>query len=139
MQNWAPILVISVVILWMMAGTMWSRKRHEQRLDALRAVLGGQEYANHHQVAGVGYYHAATGRWYERPWNEYREGQGYFWDGRWRPKPDQRHVASSIPQPGEIERVNSLWFAANPEKLKQFNDVVERSGFGGSNERTSGS
>ena len=135
MQNWTPVIII-LFFLWILAAPMWSRWRVEKRLDALRAVIAEQDYANNHRVGDVGYYHATSGVWYPRPWNEYREGEGYYWDGAWHLEPDQTLVPSSVPKPGEVERVNSLWFAANPERLKQYNEQLERSGFGGSNGRT---
>ena len=104
-----------------------------------RAVNKDHEYPNNHRVIEAGYYHATSGGWYERPWNEYREGHGYFWDGAWHTEPDQRQVSSSTPHPSEVERVNALWFAADPERLRKFNEEAERSGFGDSTGRTSGS
>ena len=118
---------------------MWTQRKAEMRLHALRAVNAKTDYANNHLVSAVGYYHAASKVWHERPWNEYREGLGYYWNGEWHLEPDQRQVASSAPIPGEIDRVNGLWFAANPGKKFLYDEEVERSGFGGSNGRTSGS
>jgi hypothetical protein len=87
-------------------------------------------YPNNHHVLGVGYYHAAGGSWHVHPWNEFREGMGYFWDGEWHAEPDIRQVAASVPKPGEIDRVNSVWRAAGPGRAEKFWSDVDRFGFG---------
>jgi hypothetical protein len=139
MQNWQPTLIILAIILWVLGLQVWNKRKAEQHMAPFRAVNKDHKYANNHRVIEAGYYHATSGMWHERPWNEYREGQGYYWDGGWHAEPDQRQVASSTPQPGEVERVNALWFAADPERLRKYNEEVERSGFGDSTGRTSGS
>ncbi len=101
--------------------------------------MAEKEYPNNHYVADVGYYHATAGVWHQKPWNEYREGLGYYWDGIYHAEPDQRQVAFSTPKPGEVERVNEIWFSANPANLQRYREEAQRSGFGSSSERTSGS
>ena len=90
----------------------------------------GAEYPNNHHVFGVGYYHAAGGQWHAHPWNEFRDGQGYYWDGGWHRAPDQRQVLTSVPEPGEIERVNRVWRLAGPARTAEFWSEVDRFGFG---------
>jgi hypothetical protein len=139
MQNWYAALFFLLFVLWIGGLGFWNKRKSEQRLDELRAVKKNKEYPNNHHVPDVGYYHATAGLWHERPWNEYREGQGYYWDGSWHAEPDQRQVLFSVPKQGEVERVNEMWFAANPERVRRYQEEVERSGFGSSNGRTSGS
>ncbi len=139
MQNWLPAVSLFIIILWFLGADLWSKRKVAQRLEQFRSVNAGREYPNNYHIAEVGYYHATSGLWHERPWNTYREGQGYYWDGAWHVEPDQRHLAASTPNPGEVDRVNAIWFAADPGRLKKYNDEVEWSGFGSSSERTSGS
>jgi hypothetical protein len=102
-------------------------------------VQPGVKYPNNHHVIGVGYYHATDQRWLPLPWNEYREGRGYYWDGIWHTEPDQRMVQTSTPSPSEVERVNHAWRNANPDRTRQFWETVEREGFGTAIRRSEGS
>lgn len=102
-------------------------------------VQAGVEYPNNHHVMGVGYYHAASGMWFSHPWNEYREDQGYYWDGGWHAEPDQRMVLKSLPVQVEVERVNREWRKADPDRMRRFWQVVEREGFGTAIRRSEGS
>ncbi len=90
-------------------------------------------------MEGVGYYDAGYRRWFPYMWNEFRESQGYFWAGIWQPAPDQRCVAESLPEPEEITRVNTLWNKADPGRHANFQEVVERFGFGIADGRKEGS
>jgi hypothetical protein len=112
--------------------------RH-RKFSAMTVVTEGVEYPNNHHVFGVGYYHATDRRWNLHPWNEFREGQGFYWDGVWRERPDQRQVAASIPDPAEIVRVNEAWRKADPDKMKAFWSTVDRFGFGTAVNRSEGS
>jgi hypothetical protein len=88
---------------------------------------------------GVGYYHAASLRWFPHPWNEYREGRGYYWNGIWNSTPDQRMVQKSTPPVSEVERVNQEWRKADPDRTRQFWEIVDREGFGTAIRRSEGS
>jgi hypothetical protein len=146
MQDWfqeSPMAVVyifmALAFISMVMANLLSKKVDEWRLNARRAVTKETKYANNHHVSDVGYYHATSGVWYPEPWNSYREGKGYYWDGIWHPEPDERIVTTSVPQPDEVDRVNRLWFAADPMRQRYYNEYLKRSGFGGSSGRTSGS
>ncbi len=102
----------------------------ERHLPVEQVVREGTDYPNNHHVLGVGYYHAAGRCWHVFPWNEFRDGQGYYWDGEWHTVPDQRQVLTSVPEPEEIERVNRAWRSAGPSASAQFWSDVDRFGFG---------
>ncbi|WP_133795420.1 hypothetical protein [Prosthecobacter fusiformis] len=102
-------------------------------------VREGTEYPNNHHLLGVGYFHAAAGVWFVHPWNEFREGLGFFWEGEWHPEPDLRQVLPSLPAAGEVERANAAWRKADPDRMAQFWGRVERGGFGTAVERREGS
>jgi hypothetical protein len=112
-------------------------RRH--KFDKLSAVNPDVEYPNNQHVMGVGYYHAAAQTWYPQPWNEYREGRGYYWNGTWNPTPDQRMVPKSMPPASEVDRVNREWRRADPDSTRKFWDTVEHEGFGTAIRRSEGS
>ncbi len=117
----------------------WYEYERKSLLAHSKAVSAGKEYPNNHHVIGVGYYHATCRKWHHHPWNEYREGAGYFWDGKWNAEPDLRQVSASEPEQEEIDRVNKLWRKADPDNMRRFWADVERGGFGYAVNRTRGS
>ena len=110
-----------------------------RKFAAMSMVKPGVEYPNNHHVMGVGYYHAAALRWLPHPWNEYREGRGYYWKGTWNSAPDQNMVLKSTPPASEVERVNQEWRKADPDRARQFWKTVEHEGFGTAIRRSEGS
>src|SRR6516225_9695231 len=100
-----------------------------RKFAKMSAVNTGVEYHNNDHIMGVGYYHASSQRWYPHPWNEYREGRGYYWNGMWNPTPDQRMVLKSTPPDSEVERVNQEWRKADPDRTLRFWETVEHEGF----------
>jgi hypothetical protein len=98
--------------------------------DAICIVQADTFYQNNHHVEGVGYYHAGGHRWFEHPWNEFREGLGYYWYGTWHTEPAPQGCVSSKPEPKEASRVNSMWCAQNPERQKRYVKAVRLFGFG---------
>ena len=134
MEYLVPSIIIVVIGL-----AALSRLFRQVKFDKLSAVQPGVEYPNNHHVMGVGYYHAASQRWFPQPWNEYREGRGYYWNGVWNAAPDQRMVPKSMPSAAEIERVNQEWRKADPDRTRQFWDTVEHEGFGTAIRRSEGS
>ena len=129
-----PSIIIVVVGLLVL-----SKLFQEHKFDKMSAMNPGSEYPNNHHVMGVGYYHAASQRWFPQPWNEYREGRGYYWNGTWNPTPDQRMVPKSAPTTSEVERVNQEWRKAGPDRTRQFWETVEHEGFGTAIRRSEGS
>ena len=113
--------------------------RRQRKYASQCAVKPELEYPNNHHVLGVGYYHAASGKWFPHPWNEYREGRGYYWDGQWQDQPDQRQVQKSRPAVEEVPRVNAAWRQADPDRARQFWAQVEHEGFGTAIKRSEGS
>src|SRR6266446_4027885 len=120
------VLFIAVVVCLGLLSPVFRRRRFAK----MSAVKPGVEYPNNHHVMGVGYYHAASQRWFPNPWNEYREDRGYYWNGTWNTTPDQRMVLKSSPALNEVERVNHEWRKADPDRTRQFWETVEREGFG---------
>ena len=110
-----------------------------RKYAGVNVVQPGLEYPNNHHVMGVGYYHAASQKWFPSPWNEYREGRGYYWNGTWNPTPDQRMVPKSTPPASEVEHVNQEWRKADPDSSRRFWETVEREGFGTAIRRSEGS
>jgi hypothetical protein len=129
-----PSIIIVVVGLLVL-----SKLFQEHKFDKMSVVKPGVEYPNNHHVLGVGYYHAASQRWFPQPWNEYREGRGYYWNGTWNPAPDQRMVLKSTPPVSEVERVNQEWRKAGPDRTREFWETVEHEGFGTAIRRSEGS
>jgi hypothetical protein len=129
-----PSIIIVVVALLVL-----SKLFQEHKFDKMSVVNPGVEYPNNHHVMGVGYYHAASQRWFPQPWNEYREGRGYYWNGAWNTTPDQRMVPKSTPPATEVERVNQEWRKAGPDRTRQFWETVEHEGFGTAIRRSEGS
>ena len=131
-------LVLAFFFIGLAAVLIYNELRR-RKFAALSIVQAGAEYPNNHHVLGVGYYHAAARRWFPHPWNEFRETQGYYWDGTWHPAPDQRTVLKSAPPEGEIFRVNQEWRSADPDRMQRFWSTVERQGFGTALRRSEGS
>jgi hypothetical protein len=104
--------------------------RYATAQDRITIVWQGVKYLNNHYFAGVGYYHAAHRGWFACPWNEFREGQGYYWAGTWHADPDQALVKDSEPDIQEISRVNELWCTMDPKRSADFQSAVQRFGFG---------
>lgn len=129
-----PAIAVLIVFIAALAG--WQRRR---RLLGLSVVKAGVEYPNNHHVLGVGYYHAAVGKWYPNPWNEYREDRGNYWNGVWSRMPDQRMIAKSMPSAAEVDRVNQAWRESDPDRARQFWSTVEHEGFGTAIRRSEGS
>lgn len=129
-----PSIIIVVFVL-----VVLSQIFRRGKFDNMSAVNPGLEYPNNLHVMGVGYYHAASQRWFRYPWNEYREGLGYYWNGMWNPTPDQRMVLKSMPSATEVERVNQEWRKADPDRARQFWETVEHEGFGTAIRRSEGS
>jgi len=133
---------LPVFVLLIVAGIsygLWKEWRKSALREATVVAKEGTEFPNNHHVLGVGYYHATCGAWHPFPWNEFREGSGYYWDGKWHPEPDKRTVLSSIPHPGEVARVNKEWRLADAHDAGEFWSDVERGGFGYALSRTKGS
>ena len=126
-----------VIVVIGLAFLNWLYRGH--KYDKVNVVNPGVEYPNNHHVMGVGYYHAASQTWYPQPWNEYREGRGYYWNGTWNATPDQRMVPKSTPPASEVERVNVAWRRADPDATGKFWETVEREGFGTAIRRSEGS
>ena len=137
-MNIIPIIFILFVCAIFTVGIFESKIRR-RKLAAMTVVNPGVEYPNNHHVMGVGYYHAASEKWFPNPWNEYREGRGYFWNGIWNTMPDQRMVLKSTPSTSEVERVNQEWRKADPDVSRRFWDTVEHQGFGTAIRRSEGS
>src|SRR5215469_4176948 len=119
--------------------SIWSGVLRQRKLARMSVVNPGVEYPNNHHVLGVGYYHAGSQRWFPQPWNEYREGRGYYWNGTWNPTPDQSMILKSTPPTSEVERVNQEWRKADPDQTRRFWETVEREGFGTAIRRSEGS
>ena len=133
------VALIAFVFAALVLGFLFSRVLAEaearghlltQAKEHLLIVRGDTVYYNNHHVEGVGYYHAARGRWFEHPWNEFREAQGYYWYGDWHPEPAPPGTVRSIPEKGEASRVNALWCALDPERQDLYQQAVKRFGFG---------
>jgi hypothetical protein len=133
------IFFFSSFVVLVIATIFFGDFQRRRKLASMSAVKVGVEYPNNHHVFGVGYYHATSQLWFPHPWNEYREGRGYFWGGIWNPVPDQRMVAKSIPLASEVERVNQAWRKADPDRTRQFWVAVEQEGFGTAIRRSEGS
>jgi hypothetical protein len=131
--------IIPAIII--VLGTLFAFSEYERRrkLRFKSVVKPEVEYPNNHHVLGVGYYHAASQKWFPHPWNEYREDRGYYWNGTWNPSPDQRMVAKSTPAPDEVTRVNEEWRRADPDCAGRFWATVDREGFGTAIRRSEGS
>jgi hypothetical protein len=138
MESIFPIIFILFVCAMIFTGIFASIIRR-RKLAAMTVVNPGVEYPNNHHVMGVGYYHAASQKWFPNPWNEYREGRGYYWNGIWNTTPDQRMVLKSTPSTSEVERVNQEWRNADPDLSRRFWDTVEHQGFGTAIRRSEGS
>jgi|SRR3954470_5684772 hypothetical protein len=134
-MEWIFPSIVIVVVTFGVLSLIYRRRK----FDKLSAVNPDVEYPNNHHVMGVGYYHAAAQRWCPNPWNEYREGRGYYWNGTWNPTPDQSMVPKSMPEASEVERVNREWRRADPDRTRQFWDTVEHEGFGTAIRRSEGS
>jgi len=131
-------VVLSIIIVFVCLA-LFSDIFRRRKFASMSAVDAGVEYPNNYHVMGVGYYHAAAQRWFPHPWNEYREGRGYYWNGSWNTTPDQRMVLKSTPPATEVERVNQEWRKADPDRTRQFWETVEREGFGTAIRRSEGS
>jgi hypothetical protein len=138
MENIFPIIIL-IVVFTSIAISLISNITRRRKLAAMAVVNPGGEYPNNHHVMGVGYYHAASQKWFPHPWNEYREGRGYFWNGIWNMTPDQRTVLKSTPLTSEVERVNQEWRNSDPDVSRRFWDTVEHQGFGTAIRRSEGS
>ena len=137
-SDFAGVAVAAFIVL-VIAMAAWGDFRRRRNLAASSAVELNREFPNNHHILGVGYYHAASKRWYPHPWNEYREDRGYYWNGEWNQTPDQRMVAKSTPDATEVERVNAEWRKADPELAGKFWATVDREGFGTAIRRSEGS
>lgn len=133
------IFVFFAIIIAVIAINVFNEFHRRRKLASMRAVDPHVKYPNNHHVLGVGYYHAASQRWYPHPWNEYREDRGYYWNGAWNRTPDQRMVAESTPAVSEVDRVNAEWRRADPARALRFWAAVEREGFGTAIRRSEGS
>jgi len=131
-------VILSIVIVAIVFA-LFSDVFRLRKFEKMTVVNPGVEYPNNYHVMGVGYYHAASESWYPQPWNEYREGRGYYWNGTWNTAPDQRLVPKSTPSPAEVDRVNRQWRKADPDATRRFWDSVEREGFGTAIRRSEGS
>lgn len=138
METVLPILVLASILVIICVAIL-SAVFRARTFAQMSIVQAGIEYPNNHHVMGVGYYHAASLRWFQHPWNEYREDRGYYWDGAWNTAPDQRMVQKSLPPSTEVERVNREWRKAGPDRTRQFWETVEREGFGTAIRRSEGS
>ena len=127
--------IFIVVVCLAFFGNVFRRRKFAR----MSAVNPGVEYPNNHHVMGVGYYHAASETWFPYPWNEYREGRGYYWNGSWNTTPNRRMVLKSTPPVSEVQRVNQEWRMADPDRTRQFWETVEHEGFGTAIRRSEGS
>jgi hypothetical protein len=138
METTVPIIFVGIVVLTVCFG-LFGEVLRRRKLAGMIVVNPSVEYPNNHHVMGVGYYHAASQKWFPQPWNEYREGRGYYWNGVWSTTPDQRTVLKSVPPASETERVNQEWRNANPDHARRFWETVEHQGFGTAIRRSEGS
>lgn len=134
-MNVIPLLLFLGFLYAVWLTAVW----RDRKFARMSIVEPGVEYPNNHHVMGVGYYHAASLRWCRHPWNEYREGRGYYWNEVWNSAPDQRMVLKSLPSAAEVERVNQEWRKADPDRTQRFWETVEREGFGTAIRRSEGS
>jgi hypothetical protein len=139
MPEWLGFSIFAVFLLLLIAAAVRQAIMEARDLRSRTRVDPGKEYPNNHHVLGVGYYHATDRRWHVSPWNEFREGLGYYWDGDWHETPDIRQVASSVPDADEILRVNEAWRKAGPRVTADFWADVDRHGFGTAIARRQGS
>src|ERR1043166_7695253 len=107
--------ILPIVFIVAVCIAVFSEVFRRRKFARMNAVNPGVEYPNNHHVMGVGYYHAASQRWLPHPWNEYREGRGYYWNGMWNPTPDQKMVSKSTPPASEVERANRDWRKADAD------------------------
>ena len=128
-MDWKFFAVLAIMLAGISAVIIYDTLR-KRRFANATIVNGGVDYPNNHHVLGVGYYHAASRQWFANPWNEFREQQGYYWNGCWHPEPDQRTITRSMPNETEVTRVNHLWREADPDAMQRFWANVERFGFG---------
>jgi hypothetical protein len=117
----------------------YAEAKRRKKFQSQFAVREGVEYPNNHHVLGVGFYHAASAKWFPHAWNEFQEGRGYYWDGTWYRVPDQRMVTKSMPSKAEVDRVNNEWRKADPDRTSKFWMQVEQEGFGTAIRRSEGS
>src|SRR5215471_5866818 len=131
--------VILAIVIVAICLPMLSKVFRRRKFAEMSVVNPAVEYPNNHHVMGVGYYHAASQMWFPHPWNEYREGRGYYWNGTWNAIPDQRIVLKSTPIASEVQRVNEEWRRADPDRTQRFWETVEHEGFGTAIRRSEGS
>lgn len=122
--------IFLAIVVFVLIGFAASEILRRRKFDKMQIVSRDVEYPNNHHVIGVGYYHANAQQWFPHPWNEYREGRGYYWAGAWHATPDQQVTLKSVPPAAEIDRVNQEWRNADPDRAKRFWDTVEHQGFG---------
>ena len=134
MEYAIPVIVIAFICI-----VVFSNVAHRRKFARRSVVKQGVDYPNNHHVMGVGYYHAASQRWFPHPWNEYREDRGYYWNGTWNTAPDERMVLKSQPDLNEVQRVNQEWRSADPDRARKFWETVEHEGFGTAIRRSEGS
>ena len=139
MENLFPIILILILVCVFVCAVSFTNLARRRKLAAMSVVSPGVEYPNNHHVLGVGYYHAASEKWFTHPWNEYRESRGYYWDGFWNTDPDQRMVLKSTPPASEVARVNQAWRDNDPDSAQRFWDTVDHEGFGTAIRRSEGS
>src|SRR5215831_13826335 len=130
--------VILAIVIVGICLPLLSEVFRRRKFSAMSAVNPAVEYPNNHHVLGVGYYHAASQKWFPHPWNEYQEDRGYYWEGAWNKIPDHRIVQKSMPTGFEVERVNNEWRKADPDRMSRFWNHVELEGFGTAVRRSEG-
>ena len=138
-MDYAIPIIVGFCIVFVSSTIVISAILRRRALAARSVVYPEVEYPNNHHVMGVGYYHAAAQRWFPYPWNEYREGRGYYWNGTWNATPDQGIVLKSTPPASVVERVNEEWRRADPDRAERFWETVEHEGFGTAIRRSEGS
>ena len=122
-------LILVILAILLPLGLLFRSIAANRRREPAEAVQPAVPYRNNHHVLGVGYYHATHQCWHPYPWNEFREAQGFYWDGAWHTEPDERQVPSSVPHLAEIQRVNRLW-RMDGREASGFWEDVDRFGFG---------
>ena len=83
-------------------------------VDAVQGQLESGMVENNFQIPKLGYYHAAAHRFYEFPYNQYKDGQ-YYVNGTWQAEAGPENISSSRPNADELKRID----AALEEEQKQ--------------------
>ena len=75
-------------------------------VDTVQGQLESGMVENNFQIPKLGYYHAAAHRFYEFPYNQYKEGQ-YYVNGAWQTEAGPENISSSRPNADELKRIDT--------------------------------